>query len=358
MGISVIHRKRHKMSEYITAEEVMAKVKQMTVLEQARLKDMLYTENEKKENLDEYLLPQRFSEGRVCPHCGGKHIQKHGHRGNGTQRYRCMECGKTFTLRTNSIFEGTRKSADVWRKFMQCMADHKSLDKCAEECGIQHNTAFVWRHKILDAISEAGDSALLSGVVESDETFFPVSYKGNSKHFEDDSKRLARRRGSEIHQRGLSDELVCVPCAVDAKGNSASRIAKLGKCSIKGLQLVLGNRIASGSTLCSDGDASYKGFAKSNELNLVQIVGGKRSKGSFNIQRINGYHSRLKKFIGYFNGVSTKYLNNYLTWNNVVEYSKVYLDNKISLLFEASAKALTTVRSLEVGNRPEIPVLV
>lgn len=328
----------------------------MTIQEQTRLKDMLYSESEKKENLDEYLLSQRFSKGRVCPHCGWKHIQKHGNRENDTQRYRCMECGKTFTLRTNSIFEGTWKSADVRRKFMQCMADHKSLDKCAEECGIQHNTAFVRRHKILDAISEAGDSALLSGVVESDETFFPVSYKCNSKHFEDDSERLAKRRGSEIHQRDLSDELVCVPCAVDAKGNSASRMDKLGKCSINGLQLVLGNRIASGATLFSDGDTSYNGFAKTNELKLVQVVGEKKSKGSFIIQRINWYHSSLKKFVGYFNGVSTKYLNNYLIWNNVEEYSKVYLDNKMFLLFEASSKALITIRSLGVTNRPEIPI--
>ena len=37
---------------------------------------------------------------------------------------------------------------------------------------------------------------------------------------------------------------------------------------------------------------------------------------------INSYHSQLKRFMRGFNGVSTKYLNNYLVWNNLVNYAK------------------------------------
>ena len=38
---------------------------------------------------------------------------------------------------------------------------------------------------------------------------------------------------------------------------------------------------------------------------------------------INNYHSQMKKFInGRFNGVSTKYLNNYIVWHNFINWAK------------------------------------
>ena len=47
-------------------------------------------------------------------------------------------------------------------------------------------------------------------------------------------------------------------------------------------------------------------------IDLVQLKTGKAKKGIYNIQHINSYHSQLKRFMRGFNGVSTKYLNNYL----------------------------------------------
>ena len=37
------------------------------------------------------------------------------------------------------------------------------------------------------------------------------------------------------------------------------------------------------------------------------------------IQNVNNYHRRLKGWMQRFNGVATKYLNNYLTWFQVLE---------------------------------------
>ena len=41
------------------------------------------------------------------------------------------------------------------------------------------STAFTWRHKILDTLSELQEKTYLTGIVEADETFFNVSFKGN-----------------------------------------------------------------------------------------------------------------------------------------------------------------------------------
>ena len=61
---------------------------------------------------------------------------------------------------------------------MDCMAEGLTLDKSVERRGITHGTAFSWRHKILDAIGKGVENDSLSGIVEADETFMPVSYKG------------------------------------------------------------------------------------------------------------------------------------------------------------------------------------
>lgn len=34
-----------------------------------------------------------------CRHCGGQDVVKNGHRSNGTQRWRCNGCKKSFQLR-------------------------------------------------------------------------------------------------------------------------------------------------------------------------------------------------------------------------------------------------------------------
>ena len=70
----------------------------------------------------------------------------------------------------------------IWIKYLKCMLDKKTLKESSEECGISVTTAFLWRHKILDALREVTDKVYLDGTVEADETFFNVSYKGNHKN--------------------------------------------------------------------------------------------------------------------------------------------------------------------------------
>jgi hypothetical protein len=42
--------------------------------------------------------------------------------------------------------------------------------------------------------------------------------------------------------------------------------------------------------------------------------------GVYHLQNVNAYDSRLKNWIRRFNGVATKYLENYLGWRRELEY--------------------------------------
>jgi hypothetical protein len=65
----------------------------------------------------------------------------------------------------------------------------------------------------------------------------------------------------------------------------------------------------------------------------------------------------LKNFIGRFKGVSTKYLNNYLIWNNILNYSKETWTEKKNtfetFVFTTDKKIL----SKNVPVRPALPTL-
>ena len=121
---------------------------------------------------------------------------------------------------------------------------------------------------------------------------------------------------------------------------------------------VLGGHVSAKATLCTDGEASYRKFSKGNGNGLVQIKGGKGTvKGIYHIQHLNAYHSRLKAFLASFRGVSTKYLNNYLTWNNVMGAARS-LAEKATALMDIAVSALFSETSASIPDRPPLPILV
>ncbi|WP_308774933.1 IS1595 family transposase [uncultured Bilophila sp.] len=201
---------------------------------------------ETKKELEE----SKFSKGIYCPHCGCvENVQKYGKQ-NGVQRYRCKDCGEFFTALSFSVFSKTRKPLATWEKYIECMLDGLSIRKSAEECGISFQTSFVWRHKTLGALSRKMEKETsLKGVIEADETFFRVSYKG-SRHLPEG--RRAHHRGTKASQRGLSRQQVCVPCAIDRSNFVLSKVCNLGKISTRELTAFYEGKVESGAIFCTD----------------------------------------------------------------------------------------------------------
>ena len=263
----------------------------------------------------------RFEDGLFGPHCGDICIVRRGKTASGKQRYLCKACNRTFTDTTNTTLQYTKKHLHIWLKYIECMANQYSVRKSARICGISIPTSFNWRHKILDSLRNRyfNKRPKLNGIIEADETYFHLSFKG-CRNLEQVAGRKAHKRGNSIKKRGLSKEQVCVPCAISTRGGAFAQVGKLGTTNLSALSLVLGNRIEPQSVLCSDKLSIYKEFCVRHHLEhnctglrhiarLLDAHGG-------NIHHINGYHSSMKRFMRPFNGVATKYLNNYLVWYN------------------------------------------
>ena len=309
---------------------------------------------------DKAFVDMKFANGIVCPHCEskGKGVTRNGKSETGRQRYLCKHCGKRFTVSTNGVTYNSQKSVKVWKKFLSCMMEGYSVRKTAEECGIHFNTAWRWRHKVLDSLKSIMDSIEMSGIVEADETYFPVSYKGNHKKSKSfNMNRKSHKRGKSIHKRGLSREQVCVPCAVNRNGKSVSQVATLGQPSRKVITSVLRNHVAYGSVLCTDNSSAYCGLVEENALEQIKLSKARRVKGIYHIQHINNYHGKLKGFIDRFNGVSTKYLNNYLLWNNFLNYAKETTSQKMSILINHVLTTNCYTRVEDISQRPALPLV-
>ena len=197
----------------------------------------------------------REFEGQVksCPHCHGSELRSAGSK-DGRKRFKCVGCSKTFNAYTGTPL-ARLKMADKHIEHAQLMVEGLSLRKVAEKLMIDLHTAFLWRHRFLQAARDE-QPAKLCGVVEADETFFLESLKGQKSGL----PRPAKKRG----------------------------------------------------------EPAYRTIGKLHGLD-VKSVPAKKAAGNYHINNVNAYDSRLKGWMFRFRGVATKYLDNYLGWHRMLD---------------------------------------
>ncbi len=253
-----------------------------------------------------------------CIFCGCKSLRLYGKYKN-YQRYKCNKCCKLFTSKKLLTTYWTHYP-DKWEEFIECMITGLSIAKTAKRLEISVPTAFQWRHKILKSYEKIADERL-AGIIEADETFFLFSEKG----FRSLKKRKPRKRGGKAKKPGISREQIPVIVGCDRNGHVILGVANGGRVSMLEIEAVLNDYIDEDIILCTDAHQSFQAYAKAYELKYVglNISQGQRVyKKKYHIQNVNGFHSRLKKWMVRFNGVSTKYLQNYMNWFSLLEETK------------------------------------
>lgn len=87
-----------------------------------------------------------------CPDCGADGCVKAGTTPAGHQRWLCGECGRHFAYLDGTVFEGAKKPLFTWVLFIRLMCYNVQLDAAAELCGMSHQTAWEWRHRVMETI--------------------------------------------------------------------------------------------------------------------------------------------------------------------------------------------------------------
>ncbi len=148
-----------------------------------------------------------------------------------------------------------------------------------------------------------------------------LNEKGNK-----DLKRKARKRSSDF-KRNQGKEVITtvqVVAAVSRSGNKILTAVESKRLNKKEIAKVMDGKLAENSILITDKQPSYKAYAKDNPtIKHKQLLAKEhvdKNDKTLHLQKVNKVHSQLRGFLRPFNGVSSKYLQNYLNWYAYIEH--------------------------------------
>ena len=293
---------------------ILEQFKKLPIATQEALLDTLQQEFESKGQIlsivRQELKEKEFK--KPCPHCSSTKVYKRGSQ-KGNQMYSCIDCKSWYSSTTGTTLHGIQLK-DKWQGYLRLMQSGTSIKKAAKKLGICIQTSFDWRHKILSSLANKLPDKL-SGTVECDEMELSLSNKG-----ERNLKRPSRKRASDF-KRNTDDKSITtvqVVTAVSRDGKKYLKAVETKRLTGNQIQQAIGEKLDKDVIFITDEHPSYKGFAKTKEHLIHKTLLAKehvsKSNKKINLQRVNNTHKQLRDFLEKFNGVSSKYLQNYLNW--------------------------------------------
>lgn len=179
-----------------------------------------------------------------CPSCSYEGCASDGSTPAGHRAWSCGRCGRKFNSLTGTVFENAKRALWRWVVFIRLMCFNVQLDACAELCGISHQTAWEWRHRVMATVDGYQDRIVLGGKVWIDEMYVTDSdLKGDP---------------GWRPKKGLSKNKICIAVAIDARKNVVAVRCGHGKPSAKRIKEALLPHIAEGSEIFHDMEKSHR----------------------------------------------------------------------------------------------------
>lgn len=304
-------------------QEIKAAISSLNTEEKIQLLGDLQIEHYKGNSLlSEYYDKLEKTRPIKCPACSGEDIISKGSK-KGVRLLQCKTCKKRFSSTIGTSLYGIHKK-DKWQSYIICMEEGLSLRKSAVRVGISLQTSFNWRHKILSSLAEL-QSKQFKGMVESDEFYLQYSEKGQNN-----LKRKPRKRGNDIDMT-LGNNKVGVSVTIDRTGHKQLKVLGRSVMNRKTLDKALHGRFHPNAVLLSDGHKGYKGLADREGIQHMAVakLGRPTQKNkAYHIQTVNNLHMQIRQHLTRFNGVSTKYLQNYMNWF-IAQNSKISQGDKV-----------------------------
>lgn len=287
---------------------IRAALKAMSPLERRRavaaLRELIYE--------DAYEQSRASTSDKVlCPHCGSERVVRKGHDADGSQRWLCKGCGRTFRDEPDTIITRSKLKPAVWMRYLECFVDCLPLRECAKRCGVSLRTSWLMRMRLIESIKGHLPEfhAKAGAAVQLDETYLRESFKGNHTKGEFTLPRPARHRGTPASKRGLSREQICVMSGANDAGAAFLELSGRGAISKSRVLASLDGKIDKGAFALSDKSTAYPGAMEELGVEYRRAV-----SGAHEINRVNALHSQLDGFLSRFRGVSAKRLGEYLAW--------------------------------------------
>ncbi len=104
----------------------------------------------------------------------------------------------------------------------------------------------------------------------------------------------------------------------DRNKNVFAKCVNRAKPSSEDIIKALSAHVSRKSVLLCDGAASYNQLADTLECKKIELIGHESYDKVYHLNTVNNLHSRIKRMLGQFRGVASKYLNRYLALFSVI----------------------------------------
>lgn len=255
----------------------------------------------------EFLEQQRWGGNPICPHCGVDkkpyNVKPRG-KFKDIPSYRCSDrdCDLPFTVRTGSIFEGSKVELRKWFLAVYELSVSKkgiSSVELAERIATSQKTAWFINHRLRAMLQDTAPE-LLKGMVEADETL--VGGKIKNRH--------VSKRKSIINAAAHTHKTI-VFGALERQGKLFTQVVPDVKRST--ILPIISSTVVAGSTIYTDTSHMYTPLKKGGYTHeSVNHEKDEYVRGLIHTNSIEGFWSLLKRgIIGTFHQVSPQHLQSY-----------------------------------------------